>query len=70
MVNSISILILYSRSQTDELWKRIEDEVLNSSQDFEGKIKIPSTFQEIMVKLESAEVFETLISYVEYKEFE
>ena len=63
----MSILVLYSRPQTDELWKRIEDEVLNSSQDFEGKIKIRSTFQEIMVKLESAEVFQSLMSYIDFE---
>ena len=44
------------RPLADELWKEIEDEVLLSSQDFDGKIKIPSTFQEILAKLELAEV--------------
>ena len=52
---------LYSRSPADELWKEIEDEVFNSSQDYDGKVKIPSTFQEILTKLESAEVTRVFI---------
>ena len=39
------------------MWKELEEFVLNSSLDFDGKIKIPSTFHEILVKLESSEVF-------------
>ena len=38
------------------MWKELEESVLNSSLDFEGKIKIPSAFREILVKLESTEV--------------
>ena len=50
------LLFFIFRPLADELWKEIEDEVLLSSQDFDGKIKIPSTFQEILAKLELAEV--------------
>ena len=38
------------------MWKELEESVLNSSQDFDGKVKIPSALHDILGKLDSAEV--------------
>ena len=51
------------RPLADEMWKELEELVLSSSQDFEGRIKIPSTFHDLLVKLDSSEVLKLIIDY-------
>ena len=38
------------------MWKEMETIVLNSSQDLDGKIKIPSPLHDILAKLDPVEV--------------
>ena len=56
----MSVIVVSSRPLVDEMWKELEESALSSNQDFEGKIKIPSAFHEILVKLESTEVFQLM----------
>ena len=59
----VHITFFQFRPLADEMWKELEELVLSSSQDFEGRIKIPSTFHDLLVKLDSSEVLKLIIDY-------
>ena len=47
---------MHYRPLTDDKWKELEESVLHSGEKFGGKIRLPSTFHDIIAKLDSSEV--------------
>ena len=51
-----SHIAIHYRPLTDDKWKALEESVLHSGENFDGKIQLPSTFHDIIAKLDSSEV--------------
>ena len=47
---------MHYRPLADDKWKALEESVLHSGENFDGKIQLPSTFHDIIAKLDSSEV--------------